>query len=76
MIEKLNHLINPLMCVSTRWFVESFQFDQQLIHAVDLGIPVRRVYSVRDVLSWSHNESRRGDIRYGRGITIGWRSLL
>ena len=76
MIEKLNRLINPLMCVSTRWFVESFQLDQQLIHAVDLGIPVRIVYIVRDVLSLLHNEFRRGVTRYGRGITVGWRSLL
>jgi hypothetical protein len=71
LIEKFNRLIDPLMCVSTRWFVESFQLDQQLIHAVDLGIPVRIVYIVRDVLSWSRNEARRGDTRYGRGITIG-----
>ncbi len=61
------------MCVSARWFVESFQLDQQLIHAVDLGISVRIVYIVRDVLPWSHNEARRGVTRYGRGITIGWR---
>jgi hypothetical protein len=56
--------------------VESFQSDQQLINAVDLGIPVRVVYLVRDVRSWSHNEARRGVTRYGRGITVGWRSLL
>ena len=76
MLEKLNRLINPLMCVSTRWFVESFQLDQQLIHVVDLGILLRIVYIVRDVLSWSHNEVRHGVTRYGRGITVGWRSLL
>ena len=37
---------------------------------------MRIVYIVRDVLSWSHNEVRRGVTRYGRGITVGWRSLL
>ena len=76
LIEKFNRLIEPLICVSTRWLVESFQSDQQLINAVDLGIPVRVVHLVRDVRSWSHNESRRGVTRYGRGITVGWRSLL
>ena len=76
MIEKLNRLINSLMCVSTRWLVESFQLDQQLIHVVDLGVLLRIVYIVRDVLSWSHNEVRCGVTRYGRGITVGWRSLL
>ena len=35
LIERFNRLINPLMCVSTHWFVESFQLDQQLIYAVD-----------------------------------------
>jgi hypothetical protein len=76
LIEKFNRLIDPLLSASTRWIVESFQSDQQLIHAVDLGIPVRVVYLVRDVRSWSHNEARRGVTRYGRGITVGWRSLL
>ena len=76
LIEKFKRLIDPLMSASTRWLVESFQSDHQLIHAVDLGIPVRVVYLVRDVRSWSHNEARRGVTRYGRGITVGWRSLL
>ena len=76
LIERFNRLINPLMCASTLWFVEPFQLDRQLIYAVDLGILVRIVYIVRDVLSWSHNEVRHGVTRYGRGITIGWRSLL
>ena len=34
------------------------------------------VYIVRNLLSWSHNETRRGVTSYGRGITVGWRSLL
>ena len=34
------------------------------------------VYIVRNLLSWSRNEARRGVTCYGRGITVGWRSLL
>ena len=63
------------MCVSTRWFVESFQLDQQLIHVVDLGILLRIVYIIRDLLSWSHNEVRRGVTRYGRGWHHSWMAV-
>ena len=37
---------------------------------------MRIVYIIRNLLSWSHSEARRGVTCYGRGITLGWRSLL
>ena len=73
---KLNRLIEPLTATSPRWLVESFQADEQLLDSRVLGRPVRVIQLTRDVRSWVHSESRRGVERYGRGGTVGWRSML
>ena len=74
--EKFNRLIEPLTATSPRWLVESFQADEQLLDAQALGRPVRVIQLTRDVRSWVHSESRRGVVRRGRGVCVGWRSLL
>ena len=74
--QKFNRLIQPLASVSPRWVVESFQADQELVKARSLGRPVRVIQLTRDVRSWVHSESRRGVERHGRGVGVGWRSLL
>ena len=74
--EKVNRLIEPLQAGSPRWVVDSFQADEQLLKAQALGRPLRVIQLTRDVRSWVHSESRRGVVRRGRGVGVGWRSLL
>ena len=74
--QKFNRLIQSLATASPRWVVESFQADQELVEAHSLGRPVRVIQLTRDVRSWVHSESRRGVERHGRGVGVGWRSLL
>jgi hypothetical protein len=76
LLEKVDRLIAPLTSGSARWLVESFQADEQLLDARALGRPVRVIHLVRDVRSWVHSEARRGVERHGRGMSVGWRSLV
>jgi hypothetical protein len=76
LLEKVDHLITPFTSGSARWLVESFQADEQLLDARALGRPVRVIHLVRDVRSWVHSEARRGVERHGRGMSVGWRSLV
>ena len=74
--EKVNRLIEPLRAASPHWVVDSFQADEQLLEAQALGRPLRVIQLTRDVRSWVHSESRRGVVRRGRGVGVGWRSSL
>ena len=49
LLEKVDRLITPLTSGSARWLVESFQADEQLLDARDLGRPVRVIHLVRHV---------------------------
>ena len=74
--EQVNRLIEPLRTASPHWVVDSFQADEQLLEAQALGRPLRVIQLTRDVRSWVHSESRRGGVRRGRGVGVGWRSSL
>lgn len=76
MTEKVSKLIQPLASESLRWVVESYQSDEQLIEAGDLGRPLRVIHLTRDVRSWVHSVSRRRVFRQGKRVGVGWRSLL
>ena len=73
--EKVTRLIQPLSSESLRWVVESYQSDQQLFEASDLGRPIRVIQLTRDVRSWVHSVSRRRVFRQGKRVGLGLRSL-
>ena len=74
--EKFGRLISPLTSESSRWVVESYQSDENLIDECDLGRPLRVIHLTRDVRSWVHSVSRRRVFRQGKRVGVGWRSLL
>ena len=54
--EKVTRLIQPLSSESPRWVVDSFQADEQLLEASDLGRPLRVIQLTRDVRAWVHSK--------------------
>lgn len=75
LVEKFDRLIQPLASQSLRWMVESYQSDEQLVEARNLGRPLRVIHLTRDVRSWVHSVSRRSTVRQGNKVGVGMRSL-